>query len=137
MENTTQKSLQISEPPKLPPKLASQIAMQGETAFGGSGVLFPTASLHLACMLWTIGSEPVFLEKSDTERTPQGDPLTRWWYKGSKDGAECIQCWSTPMRNIDWSSLSERERQLAISIVRAFAKNLKYFYGHVKSRNDA
>jgi hypothetical protein len=119
------------------PAIRDRIERQREDSLAGAGVLFPTTSLHLACMLWTIGAEPVMLDKSKDAVTPQGDPLTRWFYKGSIEAAEAIQLWNSPTPDIDWTRLTPRERALIIHVVRAFAKNLKWFFGHVKARPES
>ena len=105
----------------------------------GAGVVFQTQSMHLACMLYTIGIEPVSINRDHKEKTPAGDTVVKWIYQSEKnsqahvEGLELMKEWQKPLESIDWSTLSEAEKANCIKVVRACLKNLRFFIAHVKA----
>jgi hypothetical protein len=91
-----------------------------------------TGSVHEATMIGTVGVKP-YKTSRGPDKTPQGQLKVRWIYLGDRKAEEIIAYWRNPkMPEFEWNDLSNREKNVVISFVTAFAANIKHYIAHTK-----
>ena len=92
-----------------------------------------TSSLHLAALLGTLGAK--HLKKTyGPDKTPQGQPKVRWVFESDSLTDEIAALWQKPINKVQWDGLTREQRDCVISVVSAFADNLKHYIAHTKEK---